>query len=250
MAGHIGTLAHLLPAMPTREAPATAPDRFALQEAAHKRWAFVEHTGPRLRTWQVDSTALTSEQAGALTELAEGAWGYGPFIFIPCPAHATNVLTPAQSLLEGVANAGPVALPGGAVAPRSVVGGQTVILADKVPVIPGKPVTVSLYMAGGSATVSFKTLTGSTVGSRPLKPTGDLMQRVIATAPSVPATARYATITATGYTALARPQLSWTAETVPWAAGGGAAQVVIQNSSPTPIHGGWSTASTQIVEVG
>lgn len=250
MAGHIGTLAYLLPALPTREMQVSAADRFAFQEAAKKRWAFATSRGPRLRAWQIDSTVLTSEQAGALTELAEGAWGYGPFIFVPCPAHATNVLTPAQSLLEGVANGGPVALPGGATAPRSVVGGQTVTLADKVPVIPGKPVTVSLYMAGGSATVSFKNLAGSTVGSRPLTPTGNLMQRVTVTAPSVPATARYATITATGYTTLARPQLSWTSEPVPWAAGGGAAQVVIQNSSPTPMRGGWSSESTQIVEVG
>lgn len=250
MAGHIGTLAHLLPALPTREAPVAANDRFALQEAADKRWAFVQSRGPRLRTWQVDSTALTSEQAGALAELAEGAWGYGPFIFVPCPAHSSNVLTPAQSLLEGVANGGPVALPGGGAAPRSVVGGASVTLADRVPVIPGKPVTVSLFMAGGSATVSFKNLAGSTVGSRPLTPTGNLMQRVTVTTPSVPATARYATITATGYTTLARPQLSWTAEPVPWAAGGGAAQVVIQNSSPTPTRGGWSNANTQIVEVG
>lgn len=250
MAGHIGTLAHLLPALPTREMQVSAADRFAFQEAADKRWAFATSKGPRLRTWQVDSTALTSEQAGALAEMAEGAWGLGPFIFIPCPAHGSNVLTPAQSLLEGVANAGPVALPGGGTAPRSVVGGASVTLVDKVPVMPGKPATVSLYMAGGSATVSFKTLAGSTVGSRPLVPTGDLMQRVTVTAPSVPATARYATITATGYTALARPQLSWTAEPVPWAAGGGAAQVVIQNSSPTPLRGGWSSASMQIVEVG
>lgn len=250
MAGHIGTLAHLLPALPTREMQVSAADRFTFQEASNRRWAFATSKGPRLRTWQVDSTALTSEQAGALQELAEGAWGLGPFIFIPCPAHATNVLTPGQSLLEGVANGGPVALPGGSTAPRSVVGGATVTLADKVPVIPGKPVTVSLYMAGGSATVSFKTLTGSTVGSRPLVPTGDLMQRVTVTAPSVPATARYATITATGYTALARPQLSWTSEPVPWEVGGGVAQVVIQNSSPTPLRGGWSNISMQIVEVG
>ncbi len=250
MAGHLGTLAHLLPALPTREASATAPDRFALQEAAHKRWAFVDRTGPRLRTWQVESTALTSEQAGALAELAEGAWGYGPFIFVPCSAHASNILTPAQSQLEGVANGGPVALPGGATAPRSMVGGQAVTLADKVPVMPGRPVTVSLYLAGGSAAVSFKTLTGSTVGSRVLTPTGSMMQRISTTVPAVPATARYATITATGYTALARPQLSWTAEAVPWAAGGGAAQVIIQNSTPAPMRGGWSTASVQIVEVG
>lgn len=250
MAGHIGTLAHLLPALPTREMQVSAADRFAFQEAPNRRWAFATSKGPRLRTWQVDSTALTSEQAGALAELAEGAWGYGPFIFIPCPAHDSNVLTPAQSLLEGVANAGPVVLPGGGTAPRSVVGGASVTLADKVPVMPGKPVTVSLFMAGGSAMVSFKNLTGSTVGSRPLTPTGDLMQRVTVTAPSVPATARYATITATGYTALARPQLSWTSAPVPWAAGGGASQVVIHNSSPTPMRGGWSNASTQIVEVG
>lgn len=250
MAGHIGTLAHLLPALPTREMQVSATDRFAFQEAPNRRWAFATSQGPRLRTWQVDTTALTSEQAGALAELAEGAWGYGPFIFVPCSAHGSNVLTPAQSQLEGVANSGPVTLPNGIVAPRSVVGGASVTLADKVPVIPGKPVTVSLYMAGGSATVSFKNLTGSAVGSRPLTPTGDLIQRVSVTAPSVPATARYATITATGYTALARPQLSWTSEPVPWAAGGGAAQVVIQNSSPTPMRGGWSSASTQIVEVG
>lgn len=250
MAGHIGTLAHLLPAIPTTDSSIALADRFSFQEAPSKRWAFVTEKGARLRRWDISTDLLSSEEAGVLTELAEGAWGLGPFIFIPCPAHDSNVLTPAQSLLEGVANAGPVALPGGGTAPRSVVGGQTVTLADKVPVMPGKPVTVSLYIAGGSAAVSFKTLTGSTVGSRPLTPTGDLMQRVSATAPSVPATARYATITATGYTALARPQLSWTAETVPWAAGGGASQVIIQNSSPTPMRGGWSSASTQIVEVG
>lgn len=250
MSGHIGTLANLLPALPTREGPVSSSDRFAIQDASRKRWAFAKSNGPRLRTWQVETPALTSEQAGALTELAEGAWGNGPFVFIPCSAHASNVLTPAQSLLEGVANSGPVILPGGDRAPRSLVGGGIVTLADKVPVIPGRPATFSIYMAGGSATVSFKTVSGSTVGSRTLAPTGDLMLRASATALSVPVTARYATITAAGYTALARPQLSWTAEPVAWAAGGGAAQVVIQNSSLTHLRGGWANASVQIVEVG
>ena len=250
MVGHIGTLAHLLPAIPTTDSSIARADRFSFQEAPNKRWAFVTEKGARLRRWDIATDLISPEEAGALTELAEGAWGHGPFIFVPCPAHGSNVLTPAQSLLEGVANAGPVSLPGGGTAPRSVVGGATVTLADKVPVIPGKPVTVSLYMAGGSATVSFKTLTGSTVGSRPLTPTGDLIQRVTVTAPSVPATARYATITATGYTALARPQLSWTSAPVPWAAGGGAAQVVIQNGSLIPLRENWSKSSISIVEVG
>lgn len=250
MSGHIGTLAHLLPALPTLDAATSSADRFTIQETANKRWAFVAIQGARLRTWGVDTAALSSEQAGAIQELSEGAWGHGPFVFVPCPAHDSNVLTPAQSLLEGVANGGPAALPGGGFAPRTVVGGQTIVLADKVPVIPGKPVTISLYMAGGSATVSFKTLAGGTVGSRTITAPDGPLQRISAVVQAVPSTARYATITATGYTALARPQLSWTAEAVPWSAGATANQVIIQNSSPAYLGAGWSKANMQIVEVG
>lgn len=257
MTGYIGHPARMLPLLWAEPAPVKRPTRYAVQEAAGKRWAFVSAPAmARRREWTLDMTGTQREMHSVL-QLAAGYFGDGPWWLVTDEAAMTNVLTPAQSMLEGIANAGATDTVGG-VSAVSVVGGAAVTIADLVPAIPGEPVTVSVDASGETVlTVQPVTATGANVGApRVVRANGKLMQRLHATIPALPAGARGVKIKAEGYTTLACPQVVWSAEPAAWDVGLGSDSVIIEELSST--HTGfefytrdwWRTMSLTIREVG
>lgn len=255
MTGYLGTAARMVPAVPMVAQSEDRPERFAVMATASRRWAFdTARNGATPRAWSVDLGLLDGREMAVLDEFVQGAWGPGPFRWVSCAAHDSNVLTPAQSVLADLdAGSGMDTLAGWS--PRSVLGPDPVVLAERVPVIPGKPVTVTVDTTGAATlTVVFRRGAGSVVSTQTAAATGVLAQRLTYTAPSVPATARTVDIEVSGHTRAARPQVTWTAEARPWVPGRGAESVVIQQGSIDPIvinpQGGYWAGSVSLVEVG
>lgn len=257
MAGYIGAPARMLPLLWANPAPVKRPTRYAVQEAAGKRWAFVSApAGARCREWTLDMTGTQREMHPVL-QLAAGHFGDGPWWLVTDEAAMTNVLTPAQSMLEGIANAGAAETVDG-VSALSVVGGAPVTIADLVPAIPGEPVTVSVNASGATVlSVQPVNAEGFAVGpAKTVTATGELMQRIHATILALPAGARGVSIRARGYSALACPQVVWSEEPAAWDVGLGSDSVIIEESSST--HAGfefytrdwWRSLSLTIREVG
>lgn len=257
MTGYIGAVGRMLPLVWAEPAQVKRPTRYATQDAPGRRWAFVSTpASARRREWTLEMTGTQREMHPVL-QLAAGYFGNGPWWFVTDEAAMTNVLTPAQSMLQGVANAGAADTVDG-VSAVSVVGGGQVTLAERVPAIPSEPVTVSVDAAGATVlTVQPVNAAGLAVGpAKMVRADGELMQRIHATIPSLPAAACAVTITARGYTTLACPQVVWSDEPAAWDVGQSSDSVIIEESSST--HTGfefytrdwWRNASMTIKEVG
>lgn len=258
MSGWIGTPAKMHEFLWPVSLEESLPARYAIQQAVTKSWAFVA-TPPvaRNREWSVEVDG-TNADSSVLRAFLHGAYGPGPFHFISEAASLTNVLTPAQSLLSGVSNGGSVTAADGGHAPASLAGGALTVLADKVPVLPGEPATVSVDASGATELiVQPRTVTGANAGgAKTVKADGLLMQRIHATILSMPATARTITISAQGYNQLTRPQVVWADRPSPWDVGGGADSVILLDGSSSftqfelYTRDFWREMSLTIKEVG
>ena len=132
------------------------------------------------RVWDVGLGQLTTPQdLRVLEQFTSGAWGSGPFVFVPADAPVTNLLTPqaadcdpAVGMLVANRPDGPMLTPDGWAA-RSIrhETSQGTIQFGTVgrgaPVIPGQPVTAAAYVRGGGARVQLIWLNtqGAIVGS-------------------------------------------------------------------------------------
>ena len=256
MTGYLGTVARMVPAVPAAAQSEARPERFVVQAAASRRWAFdtARRGGGQAREWSVDLSLLDAAEMAAVDEFVQGAWGPGPFRWVSCAAHDTNVLTPAQSTLA-LLDAGSGMDTATGWSPRSVLGPGPVVLAEQVPVIPGEPVTVAVDTTGAATlTVTFRSAAGGVVATPSRTATGTLAQRLVYSAPSVAPEARTVDVEVSGHLRAARPQVTWTRDPRPWVPGRGAEQVVIQSGSTDPLVinrlGGYWAGSVSLVEVG
>lgn len=251
--GPLGALKQVLWPVSLKE---TAPTRWAIQTAASRRWAFMAHTGGR-RSWAAEVKG-TQEDTAYLSVLAQSS-RTAPLIFVSDEAAATNVLTPTQSLLEGVANGGPFSVHDGPSSLSSVTGGGRAVVADTVPVVPGLPVTVSIYVQGSGASLSmqFYDSQGAAVGTQATKTSqSDAVQRLAVSISTVPLKAAFITVRVSGASQAALPAVSWTAGPVPWDVGMGCTSAVIGEVTTTyeGLHHAdgslWRSTSVTIEEVG
>lgn len=257
MPSYIGSLANLMEvSWTTVESMKPAP-RYTLQDAPARRWAFVSSRQDRgaLREWSVEFMG-TNRDKKILEGLATGVYGSGAFVYVPEGATLTNVLTPAQSRLAGIHNGRAMTTTDG-YSPVSLAGGQPTVLADDVPVVRGKPVTVSVDALGETTiTLQIKNATGGVISTVTEKKTGTTAQRVSATIASVPWFGCSMTVSASGYAYLSQPQVTWTEAPVPFEIGGGASSVVISEFTAdwrifeTATGESWRSMSVKIVEVG
>lgn len=246
----------MVPVAPASAQSEARPDRFVVQEAASRRWAFdtARRGGVQGREWGMELALLDADEMSVVDEFVQGAWGPGPFRWVSCAAHDTNVLTPGQSILANLdAGSGMDTVDG--YSPRSVLGPGAVVLAERVPVIPGKPVTVAVDVSGAATlTVVLRNGAGGVVSTQTRTAVGTLAQRIIYTAASVPVTVRSVDVEVSGHVRAARPQVSWTRETRPWVPGRGAETVVIQSGVADPLvinpAGGYWSGSLSLIEVG
>jgi hypothetical protein len=237
--------------------------------------------GPRLhREIKVGHDLVNPEGIANLAAIVAGEFGPGPFCWVDEWAQVTNLLTPQASMLETgtwatsssaqVAVGGSVLLPGGGRAGRSlVVNGSTDAVyfpyrdgvIDRIPVIPGRPVTASVYALGAVVNVRLTFVdaagTGIYSASAVTNPglAGPTLMRCSAfgVAPA-DAVSCYAAVT--GATRIARPAVTWTPEVTPWHVGRGIPRAIVTALDESARLAGaasgrqWASADYAITEVG
>lgn len=255
MSGWIGTLGALSEVLWKVSLSESTPTRFTFQQAAGRRWAFLASPSPR-RSWNVEVKG-TQEDTRALTQLAHAAPAE-PLVWVSEHAALTNVLTPAQSLLAGVSNAGAMVTSDGSIAPASVTVPTRLVVAERVPVHPGKPFSAAVEVSGLRAVlgVQLYNAAGRAVGNLiTATANSESTQRLVATTSEVPATAAWATLTVGGGR-FTRPSAVWTKTAAPWDVGRGATAVVVDGVETTfeDVHHAtgavWRSVSAKIEEVG
>lgn len=266
MGAFIGPLGGLIEATQWEEkqsvSTGTAPSFFTGLDGS--RTAFVQPTiGRVMREWDVSMSDAHPEQAAAFQALAMGAMGVGPFVFVDPLAQVTNVLTPRQSLMEPAALAttgagqqrsnftpSAVRLDGfGSISGGSVAAGGFAYWGFRTPVHPERPVTLSAVVQG-QVKVTLRLMRDDSawtvVQSAAVAETAVTPRRVSVTLkPPFKEGAVMCGMAVYGVQAstIAQPQVTWTAEVMPWAPGRGATNVVVHGlkesfSRASPHTGG------------
>lgn len=198
------------------------------------------------RAWDVSWDLAYPAELAALAGFTSGAWGHGPWVWVPVTAYSANLLTAGEAMLTeragvsaaSVQDAGPVRDSDGNWSPRSVtvtIDSGWAALARDVPVITGKPFTFSCDVQGGFTPgeihVSFVDAAGGVMGTEIRSAPNAGMHRVSASA-TVPAGAVSATVGVRSGTLVAtRPQATWTSSPATFAAGAGCKSAVIEAGS-------------------
>lgn len=221
------------------------------------------------RAWDVGMGLATPNEVSVLSAFATGAWGNGPWHWIPVQAQKGNLLTPREAqLLDrasvsglSVQDAGPVRDSTGGWSPRSVtvsIAPGWVALMRGVPVIAGQPFTFSCDVEGAVSApalhVAFYDGAGNAVSGGATAGSGTAMQRVSASY-TVPVGAVEAYVGVRSETVRAtRPQVTWTAAAVPFSAGHGCRSAVVDGVSEDLIaansFGTYSSVGFTVMEVG
>lgn len=265
MTVYLGTLGRMIPIYSTPSAQLETEERYSFSTTLEgRRKAQTRPIGRR--TWGLNAQFADPSEHSLLSQFANGAWGPGPFVFVPVDAPHTNLLMPAVSRCDpsenyeaSVTPAGPMGTPDG-VAPRSYLSnGSGVILfgRDRNPVIQGVPVTGAAYVLGDKARVrlnwyradgSLLSQTNSTMES-----TLGVVQRIHVTAVP-PAEAAGCIVSVVGGLQACMPSMTWGAELMPWSDGQGCVRSVVHGLSRSqvlavPGHT-YSNVSFTITEVG
>lgn len=218
------------------------------------------------RAWDVSWGLTHPGEAAALSAFTTGAWGAGPWHWLPLQAHRGNLLTPREAdLVEWTARpalsaGGPVRDADGAWAARSLLhslsSGWTSIFTG-LPVIAGMPVTWACDVTGTApqVTMTFHDVAGAVLAEATGTGAGSGMQRVSVTAtpPTGSVSARVGV--RAGVSRVARPQVSWTPHPVPWSRGHGCRAAVVDGLTDDLLHmadprrGAYTAHSFSIMEV-
>lgn len=222
-----GTPARLIPVRWGTALETEPQEMLSVQEAPGRRWVFVAPYEP-LRSWSLEVDAK-NEDLAVLQGFLGQDYGLGPFTFISDVASFTNVLTPAESALEGLSKGSMDAV--GGFSPTAVVGPASVTVAKDVSVLPAGPVTVSMDVTGqATLTVQFKTAAGARVGDpKTVTADGALLQR-LSWQGIAPGTARLIDISIQNHLLASRPQVTWTEYVPPFARGMGCKTAMLQSA--------------------
>lgn len=225
------------------------------------------------RSWALRTTdATTPAETAVLTQFAQGAWGPGPFQFVPADAPHTNLMTPDGSLcleqqrVEGVFRGGPVDLGLDGWSAQSLVASDPQVQTELygsfayTPVLSGVPVTGSAWISAASSSQAYVRLywrdsAGVILGtsaSRGVSAAEGLTRVSVTAVP--PAGAVAVQIVSLWAARLTRPALTWTRELHPWGSGQGCSKAVVSSMSSdlvlaVPGHT-YSNVSFTVTEVG
>lgn len=246
MSAYLGMLGRLVPIYSNPTMDVGAADSYTFETTLEGRVkAQVLPTSPR--SWSLSGVFAQSTDVGVLEGFAAGEWGRGPFIWVAPDAPAVNLLTPDESLCGRQVEArtaayqgGPMVLTGGLVAGQSLMvtnpGFRTVFGALPVPVIPGQPVTASMWVRGANAglRLSFQGPDGATIlpveSARSASAAEPVRLQVTGTPPEGAVSCILSTVNALQ---IARPAITWTSKLFPWGAGRGCQKAVISTSART-----------------
>lgn len=268
MTVYLGRLGRMIELWSTPSSQVEAEDPYSFQVTVEgNRRAQRKATGRR--TWSVSAEYSTPADVGVLSDFATGAWGPGPWVFIPADAPNANLLTPQAASCDPSAGwrvsnsaGGPLLTPDGW-APRSVQNNDiTEVLwfgDEYVPVLPGRPVTVSAYVRGAGAAVRIywydeagANVTSST--STVTATAGSVVRSwVTATPPAGAVSLRVRAVNAAVGT---RPSVTWGDVLHPWADGRGCLKAVVHAASSDSFLAGegagrqFSSLSYTVTEVG
>lgn len=264
---YLGSLGRLIGLPCASQEQSQATERYVHEFTVEgRRRTQVRPVSPR--AWDVSVGVTTPRELAPLVEFTTGAWGNGPFRWVPVAAQSGNLLTPRESMLldrAGVSptlmeDAGPVRASDGTWSPLSVrvlASSGWVAVAREVPVIPGKPFTFSADVQGGftpgGVWVAFRDAVGNDVSTGYADAPNAGMRRV-SYSTVVPDGAAYADVGIRAATVYAtRPQATWTAGPVPWATGQGCKSAVVDGLSESLLmanrFGTYSDISFNVYEV-
>lgn len=270
---YLGTLGRLVSLKcPAAQASAVA-DPFTVETTVEGRVKAQRRPLAR-RSWSLDTRVASPREVAALAEFTTGVWGRGPFVFVSADAPVVNLLTPEESSLDpsvlaggpsggGVLDSPPMLTPDGW-AGRSLLKRDGVFarIAERIPVIPGRPVTGSAYVRADAQAafvrLQFVRADGSEVSQHNSPTAFASVERRWVTA-TVPYDAAWANLWVTGSVVqVARPAVTWTAQPFEYGDGQGCKKAVVRPGGRdllaawrTPgISGRWSDLSFTVQEVG
>lgn len=199
------------------------------------------------REWAISMPVSAPSEMAALSDFATGAWGNGPFIFLPETALATNALPPSISNLTLTGSyfarnpiAGPTSIEGDPVASTITTTDQALGIYfgnDHLPVLPGMPITGAAWIQGEKCQIAITFYTENNVyisdfGS-PVRGSADELKRhsVTVLANKIPANATKFRLRALLTTTATRPSVTYTSELHGWGEGQGCLKAVVDDFS-------------------
>lgn len=270
MTVYLGTLGRMIPIYSTPSAQLDAEERYSFSTTLEgRRKAQARPIGRR--TWGLSAQFADPSEHSALSAFANGAWGIGPFIFVPVDAPHTNLLTPAASTcmettFSTAKPGGPVNLGADGWAASSLTtpiedpnGMYFGDASELIPVTPGQPVTGSAWVQGIGARVrlNWYDMNGNYLSSfvASTSTATSTMSRlsVVGTPPSGAAACRLLIVGPAGMRAT-RPAVTWSNGVQPWSDGQGCKKAVVSTFSRDQvlavIGNTYSNVSFTVTEVG
>lgn len=197
------------------------------------------------RVWDLSTGSVTTPaQVAVLKEFASGAWGPGPFWFVPEAAAQVNLLAPddvARPIPTGNSEpGGPMRLTDGswAAQSRASIRGGTIFwrnqgIPSDPPVIPGVPVTASAYVEGTGAYVMLQWFDDNAnyVGELASSSVTSAVGVRLSVTATPPPGATYVRLSARNALRAARPAVTWTDRVMEWGEGQGCPKAVISQTS-------------------
>lgn len=262
MTVYLGTLGRMIPIYSTPSAQIETEERYSFSTTLEgRRKARPKPIGRR--TWGLNAQFADPAEHSALSAFANGAWGPGPFVFVSADAAHTNLLTPAVASLDPsvivATQGGPVQLPDGSWAPRSVLGdgvGNVLFSSVRLPLPLSGPTSAGVWVQGAGASVrlnwyndagGFVGSTTSTVSS-----TGGWVWSTISATP--PAGAVGVIVSANKASRATHPVLVWGSVPSVWSDGQGCEKAVVSAFSRDQVlsvrGNTYSNVSFTVTEVG
>lgn len=250
MSAYLGTLGRLIPiysnpsmkvsGIPARSFQTTLEGRVKVQVKSVAR-----------RSWDLSAAYASPSEVAALMDFAMGAWGNGPFVWVPPTAPSINLLSPevascgpAASVSVAVSVVGPLLLADGSWAGRSLANSAPASAMyfgpANVPVVSGSNVTASAYLvgAGSKCGVQFYTAAGGFISSAVSAASGMTGTAIrLSVTATVPATAATCVVYGATSTAGARPALTWTDQVNEWGPGEGCDKAIVEAVDRTALTG-------------
>lgn len=263
MSVYLGTLGRMIELPYVSSQQVTTEERYAFRTSLEgRRKAQAKPIGRR--TWNLSAQHFRASEHSVLSQFADGAWGAGPFWFLPADSLVSNILTPGMAALDpavvAATQGGPVLLPDGVWAPRTVLGdgvGNVLFSSIRSPLPPSGQVSAGAWVQGvGAATrLNWYDSTGTFIGSAisSSASSGGWLWSMVAATP--PAGAAGVIVSANKASRATAPALLW-GSTAPlvWSDGQGCEKAVVSNMSRDQVRAiqgnSPSNVSFTVMEVG
>lgn len=244
MTAYLGTIGELTPVVQIRGQQDLTAEREFSEKKLLSGVVRVQVAPRANRKWSCSVPYAEIPDYALLKSRVLGELG-GPPLFVPVDGPTTNVMSPQRSLPgrgggwagDGVLQPGVQVLGVGAVTGLRSAGGLITLGGFSTPVMPGRPVTGSVWVGvEGWGTVKFTvsvfTASGAQVASSTVRRTvGTTLTRVMATV-DVPNGGAYVQLRVTGANSVACAACTWTPTARPWAPG---------VTAPAVFISGWSS---------